>query len=213
MSDSLKIHERIALVMKELRGVEKGSRNQHGNYAYAGHEAVTAAVRPLFVKHGIVQTITVLDMRLLKGGHVRLDMRVTWSCVDNPESCIWGTVPAIQHAQTKGGTVTAQQVGQAISYAVKNFTFKTLMLTDSNEPDSDAGPLEAPRREPANDNAIAAATAMLGRFTELQTIEEIRAHVQDSKAKWATVNSVEGMAARFTHARDEALASVRGHRT
>jgi hypothetical protein len=53
-------------------------------------------------------------------------------------------MPAVQPSQTTGKTVTAQQIGQAVSYAVKNIEFKLFALTGDPEPDSDSLPVDAP---------------------------------------------------------------------
>ena len=97
-------------------------------------------------------------------------------------------MPAIQPPQTTAGKVTAQQVGQAVSYAVKNVEFKLFALTGDDTPDSDGNDPEITYREeyqprettrvqraPQNDGAQALAVEYLARFEECRTIDEVNA--------------------------------------
>lgn len=204
------IYQRINAVMREVRGVEKSAFNPQGKFNYAGHEAVTEAVRDSFVKHGIVQTVSMLACETLEGGVVRTQVRVAWFCDDCPSSCIVSDSWAVQPCTTREGKFTAQQVGQAMSYAVKNIFFKQLMLTGDPERDSDAEPLESPTRRseppPANDADPARATAaeLLARFGQCQTEAEITKANADIKAKWDTIKSVPGISDQIQKARQRA---------
>jgi hypothetical protein len=200
------IHQRIALVMRDLRGVEKTGRHQQG-YAYAGHEAVATAIRPLFVEHGIVQSIHATPARLLDGGHIALEVTVRWTSIESATDYVEGTVPALQQCQSKAGNPTAQQVGQAISYAVKNFQLKTLMLLDSNEEEGESLPHESPHvvNRTAED--------MLARFAFLSSEAELKAHLDACRARWAEVKDVPGLGSKFAALRDETLKRIKGTAT
>src|SRR3954471_5141965 len=106
----MNIYERINEVQKELKGVEKRGRNTHQNYAYAGHEDLNEAIRPLFVKHGIVQTIASGAPSFHPGGVVAFELAIRWTCSDDPSSFIEGSVPAVQSSTSKNGFVQAQQI-------------------------------------------------------------------------------------------------------
>ncbi len=199
------IHQRIAAVMKDLRGVEKTGRHQQG-YAYAGHEAVATAIRPLFVEHGIVQSIHASPVRLLDGGHVALEVTVRWTSTasDNATDYVEGTVPALQQCQSKAGNPTAQQVGQAISYAVKNFQLKTLMLLDSNEVEGESMPHESPRvvNQHADD--------WVKTLETVSALDEVKQLVERAKKDWALVREVPGYSDTFAKARAAAITRIRG---
>lgn len=133
------IYEKIQKVMQAVKGVEKDSTNTHARYKYAGHEAVTEALRGHFAELGIVRQVSVSSCDILNGGTVQIMVRVSYVDVEDA-SRIDVDMPAIQPSQTKSKDVTAQQVGQAVSYAVKNVEFKLFSLTGDTEPDSDSMP-------------------------------------------------------------------------
>jgi hypothetical protein len=193
------IYQRINEIQKRLKGVEKASRNTHQNYAYAGHEALNEAIRPLFVEHGIVQTIDCGDPEFHPGGVIAFGLTIRWFCADDPSSYIAGTIPAAQSSTAKTGFVQAQQVGQAISYAVKNFQLKALMLTDSNEPGLDSqDQLQSDKRETpktSDPGLKERAVAMLAGFGACQTLAQLEAHKSHSVKPevWATVREYPGI--------------------
>lgn len=129
------IYAKIQQVMQTVHGVEKSETNPHGRYKFAGHEAVTAALRDKFAELGIVRHASATSCEVLEDGTVKLMVRVTYIDVDDG-SRIELDMPAIQPPQ---GRPTAQQVGQAVSYAVKTTEMKLFALTGDPEPDSDAG--------------------------------------------------------------------------
>jgi hypothetical protein len=207
------IQQRINAVMAEVKGVEKSGFNQHNKYAYAGHEAVTEAIRAAFVRHGIVQTASMLECDVLGEGVIKAKVRVTWACDDCPSSCVVSEMYAIQHAQTREKTVTAQQVGQALSYAVKNVAFKQLMLTGDTEPDSDSTEANDYRDEPARrrsepppaaNQAATLAAEYLAKFGDCKTEEEIKLHSKFLRENWSKVQSVPGLSEQANKARAKA---------
>lgn len=196
----MNIHQRIIEVEKRLKGVEKTSRNAHQNYAYAGHEALNEAIRPLFVELGITQTIDCLEPSFHPGGVVAFMLRIRWSCSDDPISFIEGCVPAVQSSTAKSGFVQAQQIGQAISYAVKNFQFKCLQLTDSNEPDSDSQDQHLSDKRESEAHQVDPglkdrAMGVLAKFGACQTIEQLEAHKSHwiKPEQWATIRDYPGI--------------------
>ncbi|MGH1483863.1 MAG: ERF family protein [Geminicoccales bacterium] len=130
------IYQKIQQVMQAVKGVEKSEKNKHAGYKFAGHEAVTAALREKFAELGIVRHASATSCEVLDGGAVKLMVRITYVDVED-SSKIEIDMPAIQPPQ---GKPSAQQVGQALSYAVKNCEFKLFALTGDTEADSDAGP-------------------------------------------------------------------------
>ena len=206
----MNIYERVSAVMAEVKGVEKSSTNSHGRYKYAGHEAVTEAIRGSMLRHGIVQTISTHTMTLHPGGHVSIAVAIAWTSkeqqADGELDRISSTIWALQHAQTSNGNPTAQQIGQAISYACKNFAFKTLMLTGDPDADSDAGPIEPPKVDTKLQNE---SEALLMGYAECESIEAIRAH-NDKVQKWGRVGEVPGLRDKLVKSSEQAKRRLRG---
>ena len=199
----MNIQQRINAAMKEVHGVEKTERNAHANYNFAGGAAINAAIRPALVKHGIVQTVSVTECKVLEHGCVYLMARIRWACADTPESYIESDIPSVQPSQTSKGTVTAQQVGQALTYATKNMQLKCLMLTDSSEADSDSLPIE-PRRLEDSDSGSSLLEQLLERFSlagTSQDVADISALVRDS---WESFRAIKGAGERLNKARQAA---------
>ena len=119
---------------------------------------------------------------------------------------IAGTIHALQHAQTSNGNPTAQQIGQAISYACKNFAFKTLMLTGDPDADSDAGPLEPPKVDTKLQNE---SEALLMGYAECDTFDAIKAH-NEKVQKWGRVGEVPGLRDKLVKSAEQAKRRVRG---
>lgn len=228
------IYQALQAVMRDVPGVAKKSVNQHDKYNYASHDAVTEAIRGAFVRHGIVQTVDTLECVLLDGGVVKLLVNVRWTCIDG--SFIEGKVGALQPARK--GNITAQQFGQALSYAVKCFQFKSLMLLGDPEKDSDA---ESDSAEPYdstepltdwNGEAVRGynldvasaggepidrrgsdprhlAGAYLARFADCKTELEVGKLNDEVKANWATVRVVTNFADSLVKARRDATNRIR----
>jgi hypothetical protein len=133
MSD---IYRRINAIMKDVVGVAKTDRNAHAKYNYAGHEAVTAALRSAYVKHGVVRHATV-DECIREGGLLRLGVVVAFINIDDPTDRIELTMFAEAPSTTSKGGATPQQAGVALSYAVKNAEFKLFSLTGDDTPDAE----------------------------------------------------------------------------
>lgn len=194
----MNIHERINAIMADLRGVEKSSRNQHQNYAYAGHEALNEALRPYFVREKIVQTVNVSDVRI-EGGTLIMMVTIRWACADDPASFVEQIMAGIQPTTAKSGIPQAQQVGQALSYAVKNAQFKAFQLTDSNEPDSDSQDQQlSDKREPvapADPGLKARAIEVLATFGTVVGPHELEAHKSYwvKPENWATIREYPGI--------------------
>jgi hypothetical protein len=144
----MSIHAKIIEVMRRVHGVAKDATNTHAKYKYAGHEAVTEALRDHFAELGIVRHPSVVSCETLEGGVIKIMAKVTY--VDSEDGTfIECCMPSVQPSQTKEKTFTAQQLGQALSYAVKNIEFKLFCLTGDPDPDSDSYPTsgyEAPPR-------------------------------------------------------------------
>lgn len=209
----MSIHQKIQKVMQRVVGVDKTRTNKHGGFKYAGHEDVNEALRPLFAELGIVREARMLNCQLLEQGTILAQCAVSYvdaedlSRIDVP---MW----AVQPSQTTGKTVTAQQIGQALSYAVKNVEFKLFALTGDSEADSDSSEAynpNEPARQP-DDRVAAVAKAWLGRFETATTLEQVEEIRLAFKANWGAneFDSVPNLVEAIVAAKTNAVQRIKG---
>lgn len=137
----MSIQQKILAVMRKVRAIEKGDYNKHGDYEYVGHDAVTDHLRDHQLAEGIFRQPTVENFQVLADGVITMTVKVTYTDVDDGTFVVC-EMPAVQPSQTKAKTVTAQQVGQALSYAIKNIELKLFQIVGGGEPDSDSLPID-----------------------------------------------------------------------
>lgn len=121
--------QRLHAAMQEVDYVQKEKRPGM-RYSIVSHDAVTAKVRPVLVRHGVIYPVSVLS-HTRDGNMTVAEVRVTFMNVDNPADRI--SVRAFGYGiddQDKGP-------GKAISYAVKYALLKTLGLETGDDPDDD----------------------------------------------------------------------------
>jgi hypothetical protein len=169
----LNIHQRMQAVMRDVRGVAKSQTNTHGGYKYAGHEALTDALRDKYVTHGIQRTATVVEHHR-DGGLLQLLVEVTWINVERPEDRysvrILGESPAV----TKSGAASPVQAGIALSYAVKNAEFKAFALTGDDTPNAEENDNQTPE----------VVMDLLDRYAEAATQGDIDGIGADIRREW-----------------------------
>jgi hypothetical protein len=117
---------------------------------------------------------------------------------------------ALQPSQTTGKSVTAQQVGQAVSYAVKNVEFKLFALTGDPEPDSDESNTDPERNQEADSALMDLAKGMLARFEQAPTLEAIDAVNESFRKEWARLKHIPGLSEAIVAQRTSAQKRVRG---
>lgn len=217
------IYQKINAVMKLVRGVEKASTNKaKGGYKFAGHEAVTEALRDHFATLGIVRSVSMNALNILDGGTVTAHVTVTYTAVEDGSQASFDMF-ALQPSQTSAKTVEAQQVGQCVSYAVKNIEFKLFALTGDNEADSDTTHNEpSPMRQKAEEREAAEdasemisnrerAAFLLKQFATATTMADIETTNATIKAEWKTaLGSVKGFAESVVAMRTSAIKRVTG---
>lgn len=142
------IHQRIHAAMADVDYIQK-DRKPGMNYTIVSHDAVTAKVRPVLHKHGIVYYPVALDSEQ-DGNRTQVRLRVRFANVDEPTDFI--DVPSLGYGidpQDKGP-------GKAISYAVKYALLKTLGLETGDDPDTESVTHEpAPKKGKPTANAAA----------------------------------------------------------
>jgi hypothetical protein len=161
----LNIRQRINAVMKELQGVEL-VRAQGLKFKIIQHDDVTAALRPLYLKHGIDQEVSVMESRQLEGGTTELLVRVAWINIDDPvdQKCVLGIGHATSHADKATGHLRRDDlgVGKALSYAVKMAQLKNFALLSGDEDLETAGAKQPEKQaEPSNAETIERVMNML----------------------------------------------------
>ena len=127
MTTTPNILQRINAAMKEVDYIQKEKKSGM-NYSIVSHDKVTAAVRPILVKHGIVYYPAALNVAQ-DGNRTQVQMSVKFCNVDNPDDFI--------HVESLGYGIDAQDKGpgKAISYAVKYALLKCLGLETGDDPD------------------------------------------------------------------------------
>jgi hypothetical protein len=166
----------MAAVMRDVQGVAKADRNQHGGYNYAGHEAVTEALRGAYVAHGILRLATVAS-HTRENGLLTQVVAVSWVNIDQPEDRVTVHVLGECPATTKNGSATPQQAGIGFSYAVKNAEFKAFSLKGDATEDPEALKVSESSQDPTEE--LEAILADLGMAT---TVEELNTVRRDAKA-------------------------------
>ena len=127
----LNIYQKILSVMDDLHFVQKEDKKVNGQYSFASHDAVSAAVHPLLVKHRIVVIPTVIDYSR-DGNLTVVNVEVNFVNADVPEDKI--TINSF-------GTGTDNQdkgVGKAVSYATKYAFLKIFVLETGDDPERDS---------------------------------------------------------------------------
>lgn len=144
------VFEALTAVMKQVGAVQKKDRNTQGaGYNFRGIDAVTNAVYPAFVEHGVFCTPNVIDYqygtvvvgnRRTEMGHARLTVQFTF----------YGPAGDSVQATTAGEAFDSgdKATAKAHSVALRTALLQTLMLP-TDEPDPDSHSYErAPEKSP-----------------------------------------------------------------
>lgn len=149
----MKVHEAMLQVMRSVGSVKKLDRNTSSGagYNFRGIDAVTSAVYPALVEHGVVVVPKVLDyqygtvvvgQKRTEMSHVRLTVQFTWI---GPEGDTLEGVSAGE-AFDSGDKATAK----AHSVAFRTALLQTLCLP-TDEPDPDSHTYERAGVDPADE--------------------------------------------------------------
>lgn len=125
----LNILQRLAAVQGEIDYIQKEKKSGM-NYSIVSHDAVTAAVRPLMVKHGVIYYPADIEVTQ-DGNRTQAKMTVIFANIDDK-------MDNIQVATLGYGIDTQDKgPGKAMSYCVKYALLKTLGLETGDDPDQD----------------------------------------------------------------------------
>lgn len=163
------IHQRIIDVMSELDYIQKGDKMVNGQYRFVSHDQVTAAIHPLFVKHGICCIPTVEKTEQL-GTRTEVTLRVRFVNIDKPDDFVESNWLGFG---IDGGD---KGPGKAISYAYKYAILKTFCLETGDDADNDAVAVVRLSRQQAEElvKALKGDKAMLKRMLDAYEINDLQ---------------------------------------
>jgi hypothetical protein len=184
MSD-LNIYQRILAVMAELKYVQKGEKTVNNQYRFVGHDAVSEAIHPMLVKHGIVMIPSVSGWKQ-DGNRTEVDVTVSFVNADKPEDRF--------EVQTFGFGVDGQDKGpgKAVSYATKYAVLKTFVLETGDDPEKDSIdhiPASEASKTANTETLAKDATDALDRKDWVSLCVLDREHGEDWLAVWKTFTS------------------------
>ncbi len=147
MPEQLNIHQRLLNIMADIDYIQKGPKTVNGQYRYASHDQVTAALHPLFVKHRVLPIPTTEEMKQ-EGNRTSILLGVAFTNVDQPRDQVYVKFPGF------GVDPGDKGPGKAISYAFKMACLKTFCLETGEDPDQDAKAVYKADKCPEFDLAI-----------------------------------------------------------
>lgn len=131
------IYQRILGVMGDLSYIQKGDKTVNGQYRFASHDQVTAALHPMLVKHGLLAIPSIMALEQ-EGNRTKAQISMNFINVDNPTE----TVSVVHYGY--GVDSGDKGPGKAVSYATKYAYLKTFCLETGEDPDQDAKALYEP---------------------------------------------------------------------
>lgn len=187
MTETIKnVHQRLAAAMAEVDYIQK-EHKKGMNYTIVSHDAVTAKVRPVLLKNGIVY-YPVRCEHLHNGNRAECSLTVRFVNVDEPADFF--DVPSFGYGidtQDKGP-------GKAMSYAVKYALLKALGLETGDDPDTDSveySPADTHQPEPKKTSAAAMKRGLEEIERELLDCNSIVA-VESCAATWRHIIKRDG---------------------
>ena len=183
--------QRLAAVQGEVDYIQKEKKTGM-RYSIVSHDAVTAKVRPLMVKHGVLYYPNSLDVKQV-GNRTEMWMTVRFVNVDDATDSI--------EVATAGYGIDDQDKGpgKAISYAVKYALLKTLGLESGDDPDEDQDTVHS---NPADEHnlAMAAFEADIALATDVIELETAASKHKVAIEKATAVNKGRVLLARQAYA-------------
>jgi len=182
----LNLHQRLHAVMGDVSYIQK-DRNV-GNYKVVSHDAVTAKVRPVLVKHGVIYYPQNM-VHEQNGNRTEVHLDIVFVNVDEPADRI--AVPSFGY----GIDASDKGPGKAVSYAVKMALLKALGLETGEDADDGTNVEHKPEPAPAKSapGISEARTWVREHIRELENSED-GAHFMTTVAaltpRWAKVCGV-----------------------
>lgn len=139
VEDVRNIHQRLHAVMQDVSYIQKD--RSVGNYKVVSHDAVTAKVRPVLVKHGVIYYPQSM-VHEQNGNRTEVHMDIVFVNVDRPDDKI--AVPTFGY----GIDTSDKGPGKAVSYAVKMALLKALGLETGEDADDGSDQEHKPEAKP-----------------------------------------------------------------
>lgn len=196
----LNLLQRLSKVMNEVDYIQK-EKKQGMRYSIVSHDAVTAKVRPVLVKYGVVYYPVDMKMEQI-GNRTQMQMVVRFVNVDDPLDYI--------DVVTAGYGIDEQDKGpgKAISYSVKYALLKALGLESGDDPDEDQ---ESKHIDPSNPHimAIDKFTAAVDAAKDEASLKQVLADHSEAMGRAAAVFGAKVQSAKQAYAaRLQALRAV-----
>lgn len=137
LAPPLGIYTKLHAVMQEVDYIQK-EKKQGMRYSIVTHDAVTAKVRPIMVKHGVLYYPASLTLNQ-QGNRTECQMVVRFVSVEDGSSIDVHSAGYGIDDQDKGP-------GKAISYAVKYALLKALGLESGDDPDVEQDVVHEPQQ-------------------------------------------------------------------
>lgn len=170
----LNVHQRLAAAMGEVDYIQKESKKGM-SYTIVSHDAVTAKVRPVLLKNGIVY-YPVRCEHTHDGNRAECSMSVRFVNIDEPADFF--DVPTFGYGidtQDKGP-------GKAMSYAVKYALLKALGLETGDDPETESVehiPAQEPKK-PKNEEARKAYKYLQDDMRKINSVDDMRRWFNDA---------------------------------
>lgn len=161
---TLNVYQRLAAVMGEVDYIQKEKKNGM-NYTIVSHDAVTAKVRPVLLKHGVVYH-PIRCEHTHNGNRAECAMTVRFVNIDAPTDFF--DVPTFGYGidtQDKGP-------GKAMSYAVKYALLKALGLETGDDPETES--VEHKQEDPALPKRTDSFITHTNAITNAKTLDDLR---------------------------------------
>lgn len=124
------LYQRILAVMDDISYIQKGDKKVNNQYTYVSHDAVSSAIHPLMIKHGILVLPSIKECKQ-EGNRTEVRLEVRFVNVDKPSEFI------INDWMGYGIDAADKGPGKAVSYAFKYAILKTFCLATGDDPDHD----------------------------------------------------------------------------
>lgn len=178
--NSRSIHERLHAVMSEVDYVQKTHKVEFKgtSYAVVTHDAVTAKVRPVLVKHGVIYYPQNL-VHTQNGNRTEVSLDIVFVNVDNPDDKV--AIPSFGYGIDQGD----KGPGKAVSYAVKYALLKALGLETGEDADivGEVKHEEPPVRQMSKGDARPEYKALVDELQQQQSIPDLEQWGARNKAR------------------------------
>lgn len=190
----LNIYQRLSRVRETVGYLQKdkqvGEAGKSWGYKAVTHDAVTAHLRPEFIKHGVMVVPNVVDSRVVPTGtttakgvpHIRYEGRfcIRFVNIDEPGDCVESVLDS--HAIDDADKAP----GKAISYATKYAMLKVLSI-ETGEDDESRIEVDA-----AGDELVQKAVEAIGRTASTGELKKVYSEAVETFAgNKAALRSIE----------------------